>query len=66
MNNSFDTRYSEVKSVFENIAARVTCATFNETPETSTMCLKVMHKSALLEYFYRIVPRKIPCFNMVI
>lgn len=52
MNNSFNTRYSEVKSVFENIAAKVTCATFNETPETSTMCLKVMHKSALLEYFY--------------
>ncbi len=52
MNNSFDIRYSEVKSVFENIAAKVICATFNETPETSTMCLKVMHKGALLEYFY--------------
>ena len=52
MNNSFNARYSEVKSVFENIAAKVTCATFNETPETSTMCLKIMHKAALFEYFY--------------
>lgn len=52
MNNSFNILYSEVKSVFENIVAKVICATFNETIETSTLCLKVMHKGALFEYFY--------------
>lgn len=52
MNSSFNTRYLEVKQVFEKISNRVIAAKFSETPETSTLCLKVMHKSALLEYFY--------------
>lgn len=52
MNSSFNTRYLEVKQVFEKISNRVISAKFSETPETSTLCLKVMHKSALLEYFY--------------
>lgn len=52
MDNKFQTHYLEVKQVFQKIAERISSAEFNETIETSTLCLKVMHKGALLEYFY--------------
>ena len=52
MDNKFQTHYLEVKQVFQKMAERISSAVFNETIETSTLCLKVMHKGALLEYFY--------------
>ena len=52
MDNKFQTHYLEVKQVFQKMAERISSVEFNETIETSTLCLKVMHKGALLEYFY--------------